>query len=149
MSRHESTPNDTSRRWLKALGAGAVTAGALDAAWIGGAALKLYESKIPHLMGDTVNAAPAAAFYVLHLAGTVHLAVRPTEERTTGQRVRDGAVLGALAWGTFGLTNAAVLDEFPVGLALTDTAWGAFLTATTAGVAGLVMGKRRRKGRKG
>lgn len=49
MGRHESTPNDTPRRWAKALGAGAVTAGTLDAAWIGGAALKLYEAKIPHL----------------------------------------------------------------------------------------------------
>lgn len=149
MSRHENTPKDTSRRWLKAVGAGAVTAGALDAAWIGGAALKLYESKIPHLMADSVNVGPAAAFYVLHLAGTVHLAVRPAEERTTAQRVRDGAVLGALAWGTFGMTNAAVLDRFPVGLAVTDTLWGTVLTATTAGVAGLAMGRTKPKGRKG
>lgn len=132
-----------SRRWLKALGAGALTSGAMDAAWIGGAALKLYESKIPHLMGDSVNVGPAAAFYALHLAGTVHLAVRPGEDRTTAQRVRDGAVLGAVAWGTFGLTNAAVLEKFPVGLALTDTVWGAVLTATTAGVAGKAMGRRR------
>lgn len=57
-------------QWLKALGAGAVTAGVVDAAWIGGAALKIYESKIPHLMADSVNVLPAALFYTVHLAGT-------------------------------------------------------------------------------
>lgn len=128
------------KRWMKALGAGALTAGVLDAIWIGGFAKKIYENEIPHLMAKTISAAPAAAFYVIHLAGTVYLVVRPDDHtRTTKQRLIDGAVLGGLAWGTFGMTNAAIMDRFPINVALIDTAWGAFLTATTAAVAGKVI----------
>lgn len=124
-------------QWLKALGAGAVTAGVMDAAWIGGAALKIYESKIPHLMAGSVNVLPAALFYTVHLAGTTYLVVRPGDEtRTHLDRLRDGAVLGVIAWGTFGLTNAAVLDRFPLSIALVDTVWGGVLTGTVALVAG-------------
>lgn len=55
----------------------------MDAAWIGGAALKIYESKIPHLMADSVNVLPAALFYTVHLAGTTYLVVRPGDETRT------------------------------------------------------------------
>lgn len=99
--------------------------------------LKIYESKIPHLMADSVNVLPAALFYTVHLAGTTYLVVRPGDEtRTHLDRLRDGAVLGVIAWGTFGLTNAAVLDCFPLSIALVDTVWGGVLTGTVALVAG-------------
>lgn len=133
--------------WAAAYGAGAVTFGAADAAWIGLAARRLYESEMPHLMSSDLNAAPALGFYALYLAGTVHLAVRPGEERTTLERVRDGVILGAAAYGAWGLTGAAVLDRFPVSVALVDMAWGAFGTALTAAVAGLAADRvRRRRG---
>ncbi|MCM3510853.1 DUF2177 family protein [Rothia sp. P100] len=63
--------------------------------------------------------------------------VRPGDEtRTHLARLRDGAVLGVIAWGTFGLTNAAVLDRFPLSIALVDTVWGGVLTGTVALAAG-------------
>lgn len=124
-------------KWLKALGAGALTAGTMDAVWIGGIAKNIYDNKIPHLMAETVAAAPATAFYVLHLAGTVYLVARPQDKmRSTKTRLAEGAVLGAVAWGTFGMTNAAILDRFPVSVAAIDTVWGSVLTATVAAVAG-------------
>lgn len=130
------------KKWLTALGTGALMAGTMDAVWIGGFAKRIYDANIPHLMADTIKVLPAGAFYVLHLAGTVYLAVRPQDEtRTTKDRAIDGAVLGTIAWGTFGMTNAAVLDRFPLSVAAIDTVWGGVLTATTAAVAGKVMDK--------
>lgn len=134
-----STPT---KRWLKALGAATVTFGAADAIWIGGVAKKLYDSNIPHLMADKINAAPAGVFYAAYIAGTVYMIAQPNNtKRTWKHAARDGAILGGLAYGTFGFTNAAVLDDFPVKLAASDAVWGAFLTALTAGVAKKATGK--------
>lgn len=127
------------KRWLKALGAATLTFAVLDAVWIGGVAKKIYDKNIPHLMASKINAAPAGLFYAGYLAGTVYLAVKPNEkDRTTTEQFRDGAILGALTYGTFGFTNSAVLKDFPVKVAASDFAWGAFLTGTTAAVAGKV-----------
>lgn len=130
------------KRWLKALGAATLTFGAADALWIGGVAKKIYDSNIPHLMADKINVAPAGVFYAAYLAGTVYLIVQPNNtERTWKDAARDGAVLGGLTYGTFGFTNAAVLDGFPTAVAASDAAWGTFLTALTAGVAKKVVSK--------
>lgn len=126
------------RRWLTALGGATASFAVLDAAWIGGVAKKVYDKNIPHLMASQVNAAPAGLFYAGYLAGTVYLAVKPGQDRTSVERFRDGAILGALAYGTFGFTNSAVLKDFPVKVAASDCAWGAVLTGTTAVVAGKV-----------
>lgn len=44
-----------------------------------------------------------------------------------------------MAYGTWGATAAAVLEEFPVSVALADAAWGAALTGASAVVGGAVM----------
>lgn len=139
------TGADRLAEWAAAYGAAAVTFGAADAAWIGLAARKLYESEMPHLMSNSLSAAPALGFYALYLAGTVHLATRPGEERGMVKRIRDGAILGACAYGAWGLTGAAVLDRFPLSVALVDMAWGAFGTALTASVAGFAADRVRRR----
>lgn len=132
--------------WPVALGASAVTLGVLDAAWIGLAARKLYDSEMPHLMASDLQPAPAAAFYAVYVGATTALAVQPgDEDRTTAQRVRDGAILGAAAYSAWGFTGAAVLDRFPIKVALADVAWGTFVTAATAGVAGLVLNRLKRR----
>lgn len=123
------------KKWAKALAGTAITFGALDAAWIAGVAKNIYDAKIPHLMAKELQAAPAGVFYAGYLLGAVYLAVQPgNKKRTVGETFRDGAILGALAYGTFGFTNASVLENFPVTVAASDTAWGAFLTGTAAAV---------------
>ena len=132
-------------RWAATYGAAAVTFGTAGAAWVGGVARRLYESEMPHLMASKIGAAPALGFYALYLAGTVHLATRPNDDRSASQRARDGAVLGASAYGAWGLTGAAVLDRFPISVALVDMAWGAVATAVTAAVAGVASDRLRRR----
>jgi uncharacterized membrane protein len=45
-----------------------------------------------------------------------------------------GAAVGLLAYGTYDLTNLAVIEGYTLRIALIDLAWGTFLTAITAGV---------------
>lgn len=121
------------KKYAKAMGVAAVTFGVMDAIWIGGVARKIFESKIPHLMASSVNPVPAGLFYVGYIAGTVHLAVKPLDkDRSVSESARKGALLGALAYGTWGLTGASVLKDFPTSVALSDLLWGAVLTASTA-----------------
>lgn len=128
------------KRWLTAGGAAAASFLVVDGVWITTVAKGLYDREIPHLMASTINAAPAAVFYVAYLAGTVHLAVRPADDdRPWTKRLRDGAILGAVAYGTWGFTASSVLREFPVSLAIADCAWGAALTGATAVAAGAAM----------
>ncbi|MDO5721429.1 MAG: DUF2177 family protein [Actinomycetaceae bacterium] len=130
----------STKRWLTALAGTGITFTAVDAVWISQVAQDIYRTQIPHLMGKGFSAAPALIFYGTYLAGSVHLAVKPGEAgRTWKERARDGAVLGALAYGAWGFTGAAVLDRFPLSVALSDFAWGAALTSASAVVGGLAM----------
>ena len=129
--------NTATKKVLAAASAATGTFLALDGVWIAGVAKNIYESAIPHLMADSVNPLPAAGFYASYLAGTVYLAAKPlTKGHGLPKRLRDGAILGALAYGTWGFTASSVLKDFPVSVALSDAAWGAVLTAATAAVAG-------------
>ena len=46
-----------------------------------------------------------------------------------------GGVLGLLAYGTYDLTNLAVMKGFTVKIATIDMIWGTLLTAATTGIA--------------
>lgn len=140
----DMTKDSQLKPWGAGFGAGALAFGVGDAAWIGLVAKDLYDSEMPHLMADVLNPAPAAGFYALYVAAATHLATRPGEQRTLLQRARDGAVLGAAAYGAWGLTGASVLKKFPVSVALTDMAWGAFATALIATVGGIAADRVRR-----
>lgn len=105
----------------------------VDAIWIALFVKSFYDREVGHLMSDSPNFAAAAIFYLLYAAGIVYLAVMPALQ--TGQfstAVLHGAALGALAYGTFTITNYAVLKGWPVSIVVTDIAWGIFLTALSA-----------------
>lgn len=60
-----------------------------------------------------------------------------------------GGLLGLFAYGTFDLTALALLDGWPVIVALVDMVWGTVLTAVTAGsslwIAKKIPGTRQKK----
>ena len=77
--------------------------------------------------------AASAAFYLAYAAGIVLLAVEPAiRAGSAGPALLRGAVLGALAYGTYTVTNYAILEAWTPGLLVTDIAWGTFLTAICA-----------------
>ena len=107
----------------------------IDLAWIGLVLIGYYEATIGSMMRETANLAAAAIFYLAYAAGIVHLAVAPAQRRRSLKpAIVNGALLGALAYGTYTVTNYSILEGWTIGLVVSDIAWGSFLTAACAGL---------------
>jgi uncharacterized membrane protein len=129
-------------KYLYAYGGAALVFLAMDAAWISFAAAKLYKPAIGEIMTDQIRIAPAVAFYVLYIAGLVVLAIRPA--LASGSWVEAawmGATVGLVAYGTYALTDQAILRVWATKLTLADMAWGAFVSGVAA-TAGYLIARR-------
>ena len=73
-------------------------------------------------------------FYALYIAAIVWFAVRAGHSGGIGAAMLNGALLGAICYATYDLTNQATLKVWPLHITLIDIAWGAFATAVAAGV---------------
>lgn len=114
---------------------------ALDAAWLTTMAAT-YRSLIGDLMADSFRLGPAAAFYLLYVAGVVGFAVMPALHQGSWQTAAlKGAFLGLIAYGTYDLTNQATLKAWPLRMTMIDMAWGTFATALTASIATIIAAK--------
>lgn len=119
--------------WVKAYVGSLLVFLALDSLWLGFAMRSFYPKHIGHLMRDSPSFGAAGAFYSLYIGGIVFLAVsRGLERESLAWAVLCGAILGLIAYGTFDMTNMAVLKDWPLVVTLTDVAWGTFLTAAAA-----------------
>lgn len=105
----------------------------LDAIWLGLIAKSLYASQLGEHMRANPNMLVAALFYIFYVAGVVFFAVQPSlASASWWTALLNGAVLGALAYGTYGVTNYAVLNGWPLNLTVADTLWGTALTGVAA-----------------
>ena len=128
--------------YLKAAVATAIAFLVIDLAWITLFLGGVYEAQLGNMMRETPNAVAAGVFYVGYIAGIVYLAIRPAlEAGRMGPALINGAVLGALAYGTYTLTNYAIFEQWSVTLVLSDIAWGAVLTASCASLGFLAVRK--------
>jgi uncharacterized membrane protein len=106
---------------------------AADALWLGVIARDFFVSQMGPLLRDSPNLAVAAVFYAFFVAGLVYFAVVPgLREGSLALAVVNGALLGLLAYGTYDITNLAVLKGYSATLAMVDMAWGTFLSGLTA-----------------
>lgn len=80
-------------------------------------------------MASSFDPVPALVFYPAFTCALVHLAVRPTEDRTLGVRLCDGALLGGIGYATWSLTGKAILERMTWPVALADIGWGLFVGA--------------------
>jgi len=89
-----------------------------------------YRGQIGELLADRPNLGYAVVFYVIYIAGIVFFALRPALDGGSWlSAVGYGAALGAFAYATYDLTNAATLKTWPPQLIVVDILWGAVLTA--------------------
>ena len=102
----------------------------LDLLWLGVVARPLYDSALASLKRPVIFWPAAGLFYALYVVAIVIHAVRGAE--SVGAAARRGAGLGLVAYGTYELTNWAVLRDWPPVLVLPDIAWGVALTAVAA-----------------
>ena len=122
-----------SRQLITIYAATAVVMLVLDALWLGVIATGWYRDALGPLMADPPRWGAALLFYALYPAGLVTWAVWP-QRHTPGLRsaALQGALLGLFAYGTYDLTNLAVLRNWPLSLSVLDMAWGATVSALSA-----------------
>ena len=94
----------------------------------------MYVAAIGPLLADEFRILPAVLFYLMHIAGILVL-VLPRAQGELRAAATYGAMFGLCTYGTYDLTNHAVLKLWSWELTLIDMAWGAFITglAATAG----------------
>lgn len=107
-----------------------VTMMALDLVWLGVVAKGLYDAQLGQLRRPEILWPAALLFYAFYVAAIVAWAVAGAASRA--HATRRGAGMGLVAYGTYELTNWAVLRDWPALLVPVDLAWGVALTAVAA-----------------
>lgn len=122
--------------WAAAWGAAVVTAMALDALWFGLIAGRFYRRHLGSIMADHLGWPAALAFYVLFGGGLLYFCVDPALRGDSPMLAAvNGAALGLVIYGTYDLTNLAVLADWDGKVAAADVLWGVFFSAATASAA--------------
>ena len=120
-------------KYLKSFAATMITFLVIDLAWIGLFLGDIYAAQLGSMMRSSPSATAAAVFYVAYIAGIIYLAVRPAlATGRVGTAIAHGGALGAIAYGTYTLTNYVIFSKWTVMLVVSDIGWGAFLTAVSA-----------------
>lgn len=105
----------------------------IDFIWLSTMTSSFYRSRMGEMLVDQPNFVAAALFYLVYVAGVVHLAVMPALSGGSLVTVLvSGAVLGLVAYGTYDMTNLATLKNWSLSLSVVDMAWGTFLTSFAA-----------------
>lgn len=103
---------------------------ALEALWLSQAAPHIYASVSP-LMSAQPNLLGALLFFLAYPIGILYFTVYPNIGNIS-RIFGNAAILGALCYGTYSLTNLATLAGWTVTISLFDIGWGMILTALTA-----------------
>ncbi|MCB1431626.1 MAG: DUF2177 family protein [Alphaproteobacteria bacterium] len=109
--------------------------GAIDAAWLKAMAQRTYAAEIGALLRDKPRVIPALLFYVMFAAGLAFFAVIPgIASKSPLAAIVSGGLLGLVAYGTYNLTNLAVIRGYSTRIATIDLLWGVIASASTAGL---------------
>lgn len=118
----------------------------IDMVWLLWLGRSIYVSEIGEILRQPPNFSAAAAFYVLYVSGLMVMVIWPAvQAQSVSQALIRGAILGLIAYGTYDLTNLAVMKGFTTRIAIIDMIWGTVLTASvsalTVGVASRFLGR--------
>ena len=106
---------------------------AIDMLWLLWLGRSFYTSEIGDLLRQPPNIGAAGAFYVLYVTGLMIMVIWPAvQSQSLQQALLQGALLGLVAYGTYDLTNLAVMKGFTAKIAIIDMIWGTLLTASAA-----------------
>ncbi len=104
----------------------------LDAVYLTLAGQKVYRPLLDYALADKPAMPAAVVFYVVYVLGVVLLAILPNKDAGLGKVALTGALLGAMCYATYDLTNQATLKVWATRITIIDICWGTFLTAVGA-----------------
>jgi uncharacterized membrane protein len=112
---------------------------AIDMVWLLWLGRSIYVTEIGDILRQPPNFAAAGAFYVLYITGLMIMVIWPAfQAQSVSQALIYGALLGLIAYGTYDLTNLAVMKGFTTRIAIIDMAWGTVLTGAVSALTVLV-----------
>ncbi|MCG6882866.1 MAG: DUF2177 family protein [Silicimonas sp.] len=105
----------------------------LDAIMLNTVIAPLFRQHLGDAILDTPRLGAASVFYLFYVAGLLLLVSWPAYQGNDLLRALwQGALVGALAYGTYEMTNYATLADWHPKMVVTDWIWGTFLTAASA-----------------
>lgn len=106
---------------------------ALDYVWLTRIANDFYRRQLGTLLLEQPKLGAAGLFYVFYVVGIVFFAVLPAlRDQSWMAALFAGALFGALAYGTYDMTNYATLKNWPLAVVFADIVWGIVLTGLSA-----------------
>ena len=112
----------------------------VDAIWLSVMGNLIYRPILGDILLPSLRIAPAIVFYVMFPVGIVVFAVMPAlKSGGIGGAIGCGLLLGAIAYGTYDLTNFATLRNWNLQLTVLDIVYGATATAAAAFAATLAV----------
>ncbi len=114
----------------------------IDVIWLSFATKSFYRPLIGNLLADKPVIWAAALFYILYVIGMSLIVIQPCiDSESIFKTVYTGFIFGLVAYGTYNLTNMAVLNGWSPIVTFVDMFWGGFLTALSAS-SGLYIAKK-------
>lgn len=107
----------------------------LDAVMLKTVMRPLFEQHVGAWLLEGLRYGPAILFYTFYVGGVVWFASLPAlKSGVPVQALLSGALLGAMAYGTYEFTNYATLKLWAPQMVAVDLAWGTVLTGVSAWV---------------
>ena len=114
----------------------------IDVIWLSFATKSFYRPLIGNLLADQPVMWAAALFYILYVFGMALVVIQPCiDSASLFKTVYTGFIFGLVAYGTYNLTNMAVLKGWSPTVTFVDMFWGGSLTAISA-TTGLYIAKK-------
>ena len=93
----------------------------------------LFQKYLGDWLLDPIRIGPAVGFYLAYVAGLVWLVSWPAYRADAPQMALfNGAILGAVAYGTYEFTNYATLTRWTITQVVVDGLWGTVATGLAA-----------------
>ena len=106
---------------------------AIDALWLGVVARDFYASQLGGILNEMPSLVVVGLFYLGYAAGIVYFAVAPAIARGSWTMAgRNGAIFGLMVYGTYELSNFAMLPGWPLPVTLVDLTYGTLATGIAA-----------------
>jgi len=117
-----------------------VVFGGVDAAWLTFMGPIIYRPVLADILATNLRIAPAIAFYLIYPIGVVVFAVAPAlRSGSLGGAFALAMAFGAIAYGTYDLTNYATLRVWSLQITVLDMVYGALASGIAAAAAFLLI----------